>query len=252
MAETQEISLKDGGVIVVLLGDNHDNEVDDDYRLNPMVHVVDARGLGTGDIDKCLPSNTKALVMTKDIPQNLYHRLKSELDRRKIVYVYRNGRAAIDDELRKHLKMTPRPIALVPPADGKKKIAPHGAVMQLIRESNLDYSKSTADEARRLFSVAQLQGIPSTFGSIAQAISKYKRTAGRGEIPQSVVGKDKSERLKAIEVLDQCMNMMTTLHGKLKTIYDFVEKTERVNETLTARLAMMRESFEQIEKISAD
>lgn len=249
------INLRDGGVVVVLLGDGQ--EIDDDYRLHPSVYVVDTAPLGPHDVGKCFPSNAKAVITTRWIPKPLYDRLKSEFDRRRTIHLFRDGKAAVNDELRKILaRSTPAPPP--PPTtpaktdaaskngDGKDgKIAPRGSIKILVAEQ--DPTKSIAEESRRLFRLAQERGITTTYGSVAQAVSVYRRKHRLGDRPASIVAK--TPQLRALQTLDESIDGLSGMIERLRGIRDFVEKSDRANDELQSKLALMREAVRAVDEI---
>ncbi len=251
-----------GGIATVILAPEFNLPAD--YDLHPQVFPIISSELPSSvmDIDRKLPSTTKIVLIGGTIPATKFGFLRTVLTRRRLAFVIRRSEPALRDALSKCLPDRSRPAQ--PPverqhppqphpepltssiADAAKlpkptnhpdfdapvqaqaanqgKNAPKGSISSLVQEC-ADLNKGSAEEARRLFRIAQSRGIPTTLGSLAQAITVQKRKGGRTEPPKSIL----TEQQRAVGALtDAIIN--------LELVKEYVERTETLNLELTAKL----------------
>lgn len=187
-----------------------------------------------------VPINTKAVILTPDIPTLLQQSLFGEVRRRNIIHVSRDNASAIQQMLDRWIpesKQLPSSSGSDPEleiVDGVSK-AGRGSLKAFI-EAEADLSKGSADEARRLLPIAQAKGIKTTFGSLSQGISVAKRKSGRGDIPLSVM--PNAGQLQALKILDDSL-------AGLALVRDYVMKTEQENLEMKKILERARAVFEK-------
>lgn len=238
----ETISLAEGGVVTLVLAKGVDCPAE--YLHHPSVRVLEAAKFDASDVERCFTSNSRALITTANLPKPFYDRLQMEVRRRKTILMYRPTTGSIENELNKIVATSRRVIehagngngaglasvgetARVTEANGKKTMAPRNAIATLAQQA--DPSKSTGEEARRLFKVAQDNGIPTTVASISTAISSYKRKHGLSDRPSSAVPATVNKRLQALRVLDDAI-------AGLALVREYVETVETENAQLTERL----------------
>lgn len=245
------ISLAEGGIVTVLLGKNVD--IPSAFQFHPLVHILDTSGYTPHDVERCFPSNSKAIITTRDLPKKFYDRLCGEVRRRRTPLLYRPTTGSVENELRKITSTAPTqnngepekpapPIATVGEAakmskEDIGKIAARGSVQALAAQA--DPAKSTAEEGRRLFRLAQAQGIKTTLGSVTQAISKHKRKHGYTDRPASAVAPEVNQRLTALKVLDDAI-------AGLALVREYVERVEGENQQLKELADRAREAFKSV------
>lgn len=242
------VSLADGGVVTVLLGRGVDCPAE--YLHHPCVRVVETEKFDTSDAERCFTSNSRAFLTTSGLPKRFYDRFQMEVRRRKSIVMYRPTTGSLENELRK-IVATSRMMTEHEGSNGngkgigtstvgeaakmtegvKKTIAPKNAIANLA--SQCDPKKSTAEEARRLFQVAQAQGLKTTLGSVTQAVSKYKRKHGMTDRPASAVAPEVNKRLSALRVLDDSI-------AGLALVREYVETVEAENQQLQEKLEKYR------------
>lgn len=234
MSFSEEISLANGGLAVVILAG--DVQIPSDYDLNPQVLPFTMNQI-SGDetfINQKIPSQTRVVLVSDHINKYVYDGLRNVLARRNVPCLLRKGQDSIANALS---ELFPNKKIILPANGGKgekqeesKKHAPKGSLLTLIAQADL--SKGTAEEARRLFRIAQLEGISTTLGSLSTGISNRKRKERRGEIPKSVLSPQK----QALRVLDEAIE-------SLSLIRSYVESTEQENDELKAQLRKIQEVF---------
>jgi len=250
MTAEPSVSLRDGGTVTLLLAKGVD--CPSEYLHHPMVHVLDATAFTPADVSRCFPSNSRAIILTRNLPKRFYDSLQVELRRRKAVYLYRPTMGSIENELMKIVATAHPPsngngasvtvgeaakITEVKVSAEKRALAAKGSIQALAAQA--DPTKSTAEEARRLFGIAKAQGITTTLGSLTQSISKFKRKHGLTDRPASAVPPETNTRLRALQVLDDAI-------AGLALVREYVEKVEGDNDRLMARIAKYQEIFKAL------
>jgi len=230
-----EVTLKDGGIITLLLADGVDCPAE--YTNHPLVRVLEVGKFGVEDVEKCFASNSRLLITTPHMPQKFYERLQAEVHRRKAVWLFRKNAEAIEQEIDKYVRPVLKPASnnggakIGDAVKNKNLIAPKGAIQELIAQD--DTNKSIAEESRRLFKIAQVKGITTTVSSIAQAISKKRRHGGQTARPASAVNPEVNKRLGVLKILDDAIAGFTLVR-------EYVAKVEGENEALTEKLEKFR------------
>jgi hypothetical protein len=234
--EEQKVDLSSGGMVSVIMGKDYDIPID--FAHHPQCNFVEGWKLQPGQVNgTVIPTATKIVIMTDGLPSLVYHNLNSEFRRRNLPFVTRKSTNALNDALKEMFAKKAAPAgtpAPKPTGPGPKQIAPRGAIQELIKEANL--LLSTGEESRRLFQVAKSRGIITTEASLAQAISKMRRTKGYGERPNSANPPELNQRLRALKILDDAI-------AGMQLVREYVEKTEAENSELTARILKMKEAL---------
>jgi hypothetical protein len=238
--------LAQGGIAVAILAKNFD--LPSDYAYHSQILPILASDLPI-DIDEMsarFPSTTKIVLVGGEIPSTAFGIMRTILTKRKLTFVQRKNETAFHDLLTKVIPKRER-VTLGEALNAQreeeakqKSEAPvgalknpnpersRGAVTEFVR-ANADLGKGSSEEARRLLRLASAQGLQTTLGSLAQAVSTLKRKGGRTETPKSIL----SAQARALQVLDEAI-------AGLQLIRDYVEATEQKNAALEAKLARFK------------
>jgi hypothetical protein len=269
MAMVQDVSLADGGVVTVLLSRGTDMPAE--YTHHPLVHVIEAADLNPVDVEKCFPSNSKALLTTQNIPKPLYERLTKEIQRRKAVALYRPTTGALEQELNR-IVHTSRLVsssgktvatmatvgdvaaaktngdATVDSKSGKN--APKGAIGALVAEHD-NLAESISEAGRRLFRVAQSKGIHTTLGSVTQGVSKYRRLRQSGSRPASAVPKAVNQRLGGLRLLEDTIERLATAAEGLNALREWIEKQETERHEMEKQLGKAKALAQLVQELNS-
>jgi len=196
-----------------------DMEVPKPFALHPQILPLPVGDLTTSlpAVSAKLPSNTKLVVIAGELSQLAFGLVTKAAQRRSIPYVHRRNAQAVLDVLRHALPERPVVDSIPDPApatgvtsNGDSEAAPAAAVAPAraakgsIRDfikAEADLGKGAAEEARRLFVLAQQRGIPTTFASLSQGIAIAKREGGRTGVPKSVM----SAQQRALATLNEAI-----------------------------------------------
>lgn len=246
MSETETI-LQDGGVVTVVLGEGY--ELPSDFVFNPRVKSLDARKLSAAGVAGAISANTKAVILSDHIHPPVYHALKDEIKRRRLIYLMRRDQESLDRQLREFFPLPPKAAApssqpVSQPNNGqpskkedeeKTQRADRGAVPGLIREFwDRLVNVGNAEGARILLPIAAERKIPTTSGSLQQAIYVEKRKRGATGVPASI--RPKHEEIlrvfdDAIAGLTLCRDWIGETVGK---VADQEARMAKVEEALRA------------------
>lgn len=233
MAAVEKVDLSNGGTAIVVLGT--ETQIPSDFEMDPRIIPFTHNQL-SGDeffIQSRIPSQVRVVIVSEVLPPRTYETLRKVLEKRGIPYLYRKGQGSLDACL---IEMFPRKSTVEPvngngtKSDGKKVIAPKGSIRDLVEQADL--RKGSAEEARRLMRIAQEKGIPTTLGSLSQAIANRKRKMGAGEMPKSAL----KPQQQALRVLDEAIE-------SLALIREYVMNTEQENDDLKAKLRKVEDIF---------
>jgi hypothetical protein len=224
-----------GGMAVVILGKEFD--IPSDYAYHPQVMALLADKLPTSieELSAKIPQTAKIVLIGGEIPGPQFGNLRTVFTRRSLTFVQRRNAMALEDALKnivpiKNIRPVPEQRSNGDQSK-KKDMAPKGSIQTLVKEADLN--KGSAEEARRLFGIAQQRGIPTTIPSLAQAIAVAKRKGGRTEPPRSIM----SAQQNALKTLDEAIS-------GLQLIREYVAATEELNLELNRKL----EAFKAILK----
>lgn len=204
-----------------------------DFKDHPQVQYLTADN-GSLDFrhlrDQVSPS-CKVLITTDNIPQALFHQLVGFAKGTNRPYVHRKHPNAIAVQLAKYFPNAKTKATKLLDSNGDH-VPERGRIQALLDRHPPDLSKSSTDEARRLFAIAQQEGTPTTINSLATAISNRKRKEQRGDIPASARG---GRRNKALEIKTELEDMQI----RLGLMAEWVTDTEAENVRLRAKMDEM-------------
>jgi hypothetical protein len=229
----EQISLAATDLVTVFLG--ADQTAPKEFKTHPQLHWVPTRDdeghdLPLGSLEGKIPDHTRLILLTDGIKHSLYHHVTAEARRLRAMYLHKKSAQALTTFLW-DLFPTGRPAQLAP-GEVAATMPHRGKVIALINECQVDPHKSTADEARRLQQIAHERGIITTFGSISQGISVWKRKMSLGEIPASARRRD--IRAESIQVLDDAIAGLTLMR-------EFIVQTTEENTKLRKQVAKLKD-----------
>jgi hypothetical protein len=225
------ISLADGGTITLVM--SSDIDVPTDFAFHPAITVLDARKFTPADVPKCFGSNSKALITTPHLPQAFYQQLMMEVRRRKTVTMHMANKGAMEQGLKRILdtaKQNGTGTASAGKSE-KRAMAEKGSIKKFIDTNVLDPSKSTAEEGKRLFRLAQEQGLTTTLGSITQAVSQYRRKHSQSARPASLDSPDLTGQVGGILLIERVQESMRTALKALDELKKWVGGVDTELET---------------------
>lgn len=226
MGDIQPVNFKDGGIAVVMVGNNGAIV---EFKHHPRVTFLDCKTIPNGELEGRVPSNTKAIIITDGLPQ--YHQLwaHSYCRKQNIPYLVRKTNGAIYEQLKNwfHTEDEVKPTTVEIKEEVKR-----GRLEALI--PFIDFRKSNAENARDLMRKASELGIKSTPGSLAQYVSNQRKKQGRGEIPKSL----RSQLDVSVELLDKMVE-------DLNSMRDYLINTTEENRLLKSKLEKFRKAFEE-------
>jgi hypothetical protein len=175
-----EIVLEDTDTISVVYGQG---EPVAEYATHPRVQWVPVNGRSHTELVNAIAPTSRFIVLGERISQQLYQYIAAEAKRRHGQMLHKGNTGAIRTMLRIIFPAEPAP-ELVPPTsppatshdEGKPKYQ-RGFVQAFLDTHPFDATKSASDEGRRLFAIAQAEGITTTLASITQAILVRKKKA---------------------------------------------------------------------------
>lgn len=222
--------------VVVIVGAKTGN-FDEEITRHPRVVLWDSQH--THWTNKDLPSNTKAVFMTRFVGHSEYGKILAEARKKGITLFNPDGTGVISRQVRELLGLnipkvkediaqaavsTPKEIEL---EQTKGKLEP---LKQFI-----DVTKGNVENAKILMVKAKEMGIQTTEGSLSQLAMLFKRKkAGVTGVPRSIRAKvDVS-----VEILD---NMIKELQDMRQFLIDTVEE----NRTLRMKMNVFKKMFEE-------
>lgn len=205
----------DSGTVVVV-GVRSTN-LDAVYREHPRVVVWESTD--PKSLNKDLPTNARAVVMTRFVDHTLSGRIIEQARQRNLTLfpMLETGqiKAQLDELLDMNAKETPKE----PPKKGQLKD---------FVAKNSDPNANVKSETSRLMSLASKAGIKTTPGSVEQAIRVHRRSILHGK-PSSIL--TKSQQL--VKVLDDCI-------AGLELLREEVQRIEKENSEMKAKLEAVR------------
>jgi hypothetical protein len=261
------------GVATVILGSGM--ELPDDYRKHPRIQTIDGSDLppDPADILGLLPSQTRVVLVGGLLSRPVFAAFRTAMHRRRLVYVTRDSRAELKaaiDQVFPKVNATSEmeantPKRVLPPTDGRRgpKIkSPKGALRAFVL-AHVDTSRlvvkahgvvGATEEAKRLFPLAQAEGLKTSLGSLANTIGQVvKRKLPRKQadalqsiVPQSQLYAMGGDRAKVLQLVDDAI-------AAFQLIREYIQAHEkdggRASE-LEAALAKEQAKSEELRKQS--
>lgn len=222
------------GVIVIVgaKSGNFDNEI----MTHPRVVIWDSQN--THWTNKDLPSNTKAVFMTRFIGHSEYNRILTEARKKQIPLFNPEGTGSIARQVKQLLGLEKQVPTVKEEVTTQKETEmveqkSQGKLKPLIPFVNLNIGN--VENARILMVKALELGIETTEGSLGQMVSTMRRKqAGAIGVPRSI----RQKVDVSVEILD---GMIKELQDMRQFLIDTVEE----NNSLRGKLAKFRKVFEE-------
>lgn len=246
--ERQPVDLSNGGVITVIVGEGGD--LPTDYGFHPRVRPIDGRVINVQDPQQQLPANMKALIFGsgKKLPTKTFEAIHEYLKKKRILYRICTNDEHVHQTLKEWVpeeKKAPEPKTAEAKVEvEKKKIAARGSIKSLIERHvplllKEDAVMPTSELGRRLFRIAQDEGLETTLGSCEQGARVYKREHRIGERP---VGLQTHEQ-RGLTGIDEIIGHMEESLAAMKRMRQAFIDREAEHAKLSAQTAKMREVF---------
>lgn len=199
-----------------------------DFRDHPQVQYLTAdNAMHFARVRDQISERSKVYITTEGIPYKLFQEIIELAKDRHLPYVHRKHPNGVAVVLAKYFPEGREAITHALDNAGDP-VPEKGRIQALLDRADVDLSKSSTEEARRIFAIAQKDGIVTTLNSLAQAIGVRKRKAGSGDIPASA-----RKRNPTLEILTELEDMQIRL-GLMK---EYIETTTAENTRLRAQLA---------------
>jgi len=196
-----DYNLEDGGLCALILGPSDD--VPTDYAMHGQVKVIEGAKLSARALDLGLSQFVKVVVFgpTRLPDRSVFTGIHEVLKRRRLPYRLTDNpehlKQVLDEIIPKKKALAAIKIAAAAAAPDAPTVAEQekrerGAVKEFV-ETELpkllqrDAVMPAAEAARHLFTIAQDKGLRTTFGSLQEAVRKFKRDHSVGERPQSAM-----------------------------------------------------------------
>lgn len=234
---------------VLIVGAKASN-FDDEIKNHPRVAIWDSQQQSWTDKD--LPSNTRAIFMTRFIGHGAFHKIVNEARKRHITVFNPDGTGKIVKQVKELLNMhklgdvpvkemtvtTPTVEPTVPPA----RIGPEPKLPTLLQY--VDWSKKNADNARVLLVKAAESGIQTTFMSLQQFVSRERiKRDGKIEVTSPKTVHTQKVKVKTPKEVDVSVQMLDGMIKELTDLRDFLVATVKENKDLKARVEKLRQTL---------
>jgi hypothetical protein len=218
-----KVDLTRGGIVVVL---HAQTGFVKEFATNPQVKFIDCKATLGPQLEGLVIGDVKVAVITDGLPQYHYTWITSYCNRRKIPYLVRKSNQAVYDQLKSFFPTN----GSRPSGEEVSEEIKRGKLKPLIAE--VDWSRSNADEARRLQRMATEKGIKTTFAALAQAIAVERRKRGQSGVPRSIRSK-----------LDLTVEMFDKFIEEAQAMREFVVALAEENRILKAKVQKIEEVF---------
>jgi len=231
--------LPDGLVLIVGVKSSNFN---DEIRTHPRVVIWDSQQKHWTDKD--LPSNTRAVFMTRFIGHQEFSNIVSEARKRKITIFNPEGTGLIARQVKELLNMNTVEQSVQPteakPTQIENRENPfkRNKLKPLIPYIN--YSESNKSNAVRLLAKARLMGITTTHDSLANFVGvQRKKINGITPVrPPTMKAAAPNAKLDvSVQILDNAIQ-------ELKDMREFLIATVKENQILKGKLNKFRSLFE--------
>jgi len=231
--------LPDGLVLIVGVKSSNFN---DEIRTHPRVVIWDSQQKHWTDKD--LPSNTRAVFMTRFIGHQEFSNIVSEARKRKITIFNPEGTGLIARQVKELLNMntvietTEAPKVPTVQVENRENPFKRNKLKPLIPYIN--YSESNKSNAVRLLAKARLMGITTTHDSLANFVGvQRKKINGITPVrPPTMKAAAPNAKLDvSVQILDNAIQ-------ELKDMREFLIATVKENQILKGKLNKFRSLFE--------
>lgn len=225
MIDLSKIQAINGGKVLVVGGYNKSFT---DYRDHPMVEFWsgdDMRETQRHIQNKDIPSNTRAVVISRFISHSTLEPLLEEARRRRLTIFPNLADGQVVEVLDRLVVKHEKPIKVEPVKRGELKsiVAQHDVT-----------TLPPADAARSIAEILTEKGIASTLSSIIQAVRKHRRASGLTTPPPSIRKQD-----AIADVVNLCDDTVASLQLMRETIV----KLAAENKELRAKLSKIQSAI---------
>lgn len=219
MKADEKLVLSDTDFVSVFMGKDQDAPVLRPFKNHPRVQWIAAEnGVPIPDVLAQVASNSKAFLLTSDIPTAIYDAVTNEARRRNLLYLNkRNPHALLTQlyDLFPRQRLEPETKESTGGTDASR-----GRITRLVEEFPPAPGTSAAEHGRKLFAIAKERNIVSTLGSLEQATRIYQRKHSLGDRPASARPKDRVA--EATAMLDDAI-------AQLQLMREWVAETHAEN-----------------------
>jgi hypothetical protein len=208
---------------------------DDDIKENPRVVMWESQNQHWTDKD--LPSNTRAIFMTRFISHAAFGKIVAEARKKQITIFNPEGTGVIARQVRELLALH-RPTQ-TSEDDVKKKTRdetePKQGRLKALHPF-VDFSKTNIENARALLIKAQEMEIVTTEMSLAQMVSNLRKKQHRTGVPKSILR-------SSAQMVDVSVEILDTMIKSLQDMREYLIATTNENAELRAKLEALRKAL---------
>jgi len=258
MTEPKPLRPLESGIIL-LVGTKASN-FSDEIRNHPRIVMWDSQQEHWTNKD--MPSNTRAVFMTRFMGHSAFTKIVTEARKKNITIFNPTGTGIIVRQVRELLGLnltTPRSlpgVVLSGPEDVVTKTK-ETIVMDTKQEKGklkalipfLDFSHSNVDNARKLIGKAKEMGIETTVGSLSQLAMVERRKQGASPSPMRLKARVKPvtrNQPEVVESVDVSIEILDNLIKGLQDMRAFFVATVNENNELRARVDKFKKAMEGI------
>lgn len=232
-----------GGLVTIVLGPNAD--APSDWTFHPQIHWVMAGTLQQPHaVAQSIPTNTRILAIVDRLDGDIFRALHYEAKRRQVPYVSRATSAAIGELLAQTIFPEKKTAPPVPPPDATPvdgSAPERGALQTLVRtHADLSPTASSGAEARRLFALAQKQGLTTTVASIEATIRIVKRKQHSGSRPESATPSHIADANAVTRALESAITALTEIKDRVTRIDEENTALREQNEKFSQLFAQLQ------------
>lgn len=247
MTEMKPLRPLDSGVVLIV-GTKASNF---DYTLRNHPRIIMWESQQEHWTNKDMPSNTRAVFMTRFIGHSMFNKIQTEAKKRHITIFNPTGTGMIVKQVRELLNITPSFTHESTEVTTNKEttVATFGTKSVLhVLIPFMDFTLTNAENARRLIIKAAELNISTTLDSLNQYVYVQRKKAG---IP-SVVSRKKSEpkpvvvKAQVVESVDVSVEILDGLIKGLQDMRAFFVATVNENNELRARVDKFKKALEGI------
>jgi hypothetical protein len=215
MTEGKPLQPLTNGGTVLLVGVKSSN-LNDEIRTHPRVTIWDNQHQHW--TDKEIPSNVRAIFMTRFIGHAQFDKIVSEARKKQLTIFNPEGTGMITKQVRELLALEPKDSPMQKSVQDNR-----GKLIPLI--PFIDLSRTNVENARILIVRANELKIDTTEASLAQMVSVRRRKMGGTAVPKSIQSK-----------LDVSVEILDNMIRELKDMRDFLISTTEENRVLRAKM----------------
>lgn len=228
--------LENGGTALVVGGFN---KAWQSFKDNPRVTFWsgDQKDIARAVREKTIPSNCKAVLISRFISHSELNVLLPEVRKRANITLFPNkSDGEITDILEKLLpKEVKKQEEDIPASKAdKKEIQGRGKTKEFVAK-HADWTKGSGENARRMIEIARQEGFKTTEASLAQCFLQLrKRQRGVTAVPKSIQSK-----------LDVTVEMLDSMINDLSGMRDYLIELTEENRMLKKRVAKFKAALEE-------